>query len=84
MAAKKTQKISASVLAFDRRISSSNGIFYGLEWTQRDNTSGRPLPVEEKAVRGVIDHRINLKNRKKFMRKFKMPICKKLIAVCSV
>ena len=51
-------KIKASVLAFDRRLSSSNGIFYGVTWAQKEKTMGRPLPVQEKSVRGVIDHRL--------------------------
>lgn len=53
-----TNQISASVLAFDRRLSSSNAIFYGLHWDKRKKELGRPLPVQEKSVRGVIDHRL--------------------------
>ncbi len=51
-------KIKASVLAFDRRLSSSNGLFYGIKWVDRKKITGRPLPVQEKSVRGVIDHRL--------------------------
>lgn len=54
----KKDQISASVLAFDRRLSSSNAVFYGVQWDKRKQSSGRPLSVEEKSVRGVIDHRL--------------------------
>ncbi|OQX62877.1 MAG: type I-F CRISPR-associated protein Csy3 [Desulfococcus sp. 4484_241] len=47
---------TTSVLAFDRRLSSSNGLFYGVKWEEREQATGRPLPVLEKSVRGVIDH----------------------------
>ena len=56
--AKKSEKLSASVLAFERRISSSNGVFFGLNWTERKKKIGRRLPVLEKSVRGVIDHKL--------------------------
>ncbi len=56
--AKKKSQVYASVLAFDRRISSSNAIFYGVQWDERHQMLGRPLPVQEKSVRGVIDHRL--------------------------
>jgi CRISPR-associated protein Csy3 len=58
MAAKKTNHNSASVLAFDRRLSSSNAIFFGVNWKERDKIQGRPLSVQEKSVRGVIDNRL--------------------------
>lgn len=51
-------QLTASVLAFDRRLSSSNAIFYGVDWDKRKQAQGRPLPVMEKSVRGVIDHRL--------------------------
>jgi CRISPR-associated protein Csy3 len=51
-------QLTASVLAFDRRLSSSNAIFYGVDWKKRGQSKGRPLPVMEKSVRGVIDHRL--------------------------
>lgn len=51
-------QLTASVLAFDRRLSSSNAIFYGVDWDKRGQSQGRPLPVQEKSVRGVIDHRL--------------------------
>jgi CRISPR-associated protein Csy3 len=56
--AKTQNKNSASVLAFDRRLSSSNALFYGTNWESQGNKQLRPLPVEEKSVRGVIDHRV--------------------------
>ena len=55
-------QLTASVLAFDRRLSSSNAIFYGVDWNKRGQSKGRPLPVREKSVRGVIDHRLQGKN----------------------
>lgn len=54
----KKNELTASVLAFDRRISSSNALFYGVNWDKRNETTGSPLPVREKSVRGVIDHRL--------------------------
>jgi len=51
-------QIQVSVLAFERRLSSSNGIFFGVSWDRRDKELGRPLQIQEKSVRGVIDNRL--------------------------
>ncbi len=53
----------ASVLAFDRRLSSSNALFFGVKWDERQEKTGRPLPVQEKSVRGVIDNRLKAKDQ---------------------
>ena len=53
----------ASVLAFDRRLSSSNALFFGVKWDERNNGIGRPLPIQEKSVRGVIDNRLKDKDQ---------------------
>ncbi|WP_028573524.1 type I-F CRISPR-associated protein Csy3 [Desulfonatronovibrio hydrogenovorans] len=53
----------ASVLAFDRRLSSSNALFFGVKWDERKNGIGRPLPIQEKSVRGVIDNRLKDKDQ---------------------
>ncbi len=54
----------ASVLAFDRRLSCSNGLFFGVKWdTTINDRIGRPLPVQEKSVRGVIDNRLKAKDQ---------------------
>ncbi len=59
--AKKENKVS--VLAFDRRLSSSNALFFGVNWDERNEKNGRPLPVQEKSVRGVIDNRLKDKDQ---------------------
>jgi CRISPR-associated protein Csy3 len=53
----------ASVLAFDRRLSSSNALFFGVKWEERKDGIGRPLPIQEKSVRGVIDNRLKSKDQ---------------------
>ena len=53
----------ASVLAFDRRLTSSNALFFGVDWETRQKSEGRPLPVQEKSVRGVIDNRLKDKDQ---------------------
>jgi CRISPR-associated protein Csy3 len=66
MAAKKTKKTNennASVLAFERRISSSDAIFFGVDWNKRNEIIGRPLPVQEKTIRGVTEFRLKSQNQ---------------------
>ena len=53
----KMGKISASVLAFEKKLVPSDGLLFGTEWNQR-NIDCEKLLVNEKTVRGTISHRL--------------------------
>lgn len=56
MAAK---KLKASVLAFERKLDPSNGIFSSGNWEDRDSyQSWSPITISEKSVRGTISNRL--------------------------
>ncbi len=56
MAAEKLK--TATVLAFERKLSSSDGFMYAGNWgDQADSSSWQPIRVKQKDVRGVISNR---------------------------
>ncbi|CAC9555955.1 CRISPR-associated protein, Csy3 family [uncultured Gammaproteobacteria bacterium] len=50
-------KISASVLAFEKKLVPSDGLMYGTTWEGR-NSKTTPLILQEKSVRGTISNRL--------------------------
>ncbi len=60
-----TEKLTtASVLAFERKLDPSDGLFYAGNWGNiKENNKWQPLIVREKAVRGTVSNR--LKNKLK-------------------
>ncbi|APS31417.1 type I-F CRISPR-associated protein Csy3 [Pectobacterium brasiliense] len=44
------------VLAFERKLSSSDAVMYAGNWAQQDNWT--PIAIQEKSVRGTISHRL--------------------------
>lgn len=50
-------KISASVLAFEKKLVPSDGLMYGTTWENR-NKQAEPLKLQEKSVRGTISNRL--------------------------
>lgn len=55
MAKKKTQEREVSLLAFERKISPSDGYFYGTTWEKRHEAK-TALGIKEKSVRGTISN----------------------------
>jgi len=53
----KMAKITASVLAFEKKLVCSDGYLYGTNWEKRAN-EGNPLNLIEKSVRGTISNRL--------------------------
>lgn len=54
---------TASVLAFERKLDPSDGIFKSGNWKSIDNQSSwKPLPICVKSVRGTISNRLGKKN----------------------
>lgn len=51
-------KIDASVLAFEKKLVSSDGFLYGTTWENRLTSSALPLKLNEKSVRGTISNRL--------------------------
>lgn len=49
-------KISASVLAFEKKLIPSDGLMYGVTWENRGQAT--PLNLQEKSVRGTISNRL--------------------------
>lgn len=50
---------TATVLAFDRKLNASDGLFYSGEWASRGESGNWPqVPVTEKSVRGTISNRL--------------------------
>jgi len=49
---------TASVLAFERKLSNSDGLMYAGTWQERENSHNwLPIEVKEKSVRGTISNR---------------------------
>lgn len=50
---------TASVLAFDRKLNTSDALFYAGNWSDRENSDRwKPVGVTEKSVRGTISNRL--------------------------
>lgn len=67
MAQKNTvEKISlttASVLAFERKLDPSDGLFFAGRWDSRDDPNAwQPVRITEKSVRGTISNRLKTKD----------------------
>jgi CRISPR-associated protein Csy3 len=57
------QVTTASVLAFERKLDPSDGIFSAGTWEERDRSGAWPaVPVREKSVRGTISNRLKAKD----------------------
>ena len=54
---------TASVLAFERKLDVSDGLFYAGNWDNREKEGWEKIPVREKAVRGTISNRMNASNQ---------------------
>lgn len=52
------KKITASVLAFEKKLVPSDGVMYGTTWDKRYENNKQPLTVNEKSVRGTISNRL--------------------------
>lgn len=60
--AEKTALTTASVLAFERKLDPSDGLFFAGRWDSRDNSNAwEPVLVTEKSVRGTISNRLKTK-----------------------
>jgi len=58
----KTALEPASVLAFERKLDPSDGIFLGGQWNNRKELSNwEPIKIREKSVRGTISNRLSAK-----------------------
>lgn len=56
---------TASVLAFERQLSPSDGIMYSCQWDNRNNeNTWNSIPIEEKSVKGVIGNRLRVSETK--------------------
>lgn len=60
-----TQQLkTASVLAFERKLDPSDGVFHAGKWAQRDEPGAwQPIEVREKSVRGTISNRLKTKDQ---------------------
>lgn len=56
--------MTASVLAFEKKIVPSDGYMYGAKWEKRKDELWKPLQLKEKSVRGTISNRLNNKDLK--------------------
>ena len=57
--------MTASVLAFEKKLVPSDGYLYGTLWEERYNENKCiPLHLKEKSVRGTISNRLNNKDLK--------------------
>lgn len=55
----KNKKITASVLAFERKLSNSDALMYSGKWEQRGTLKDwNPISINKKAVRGTISNRL--------------------------
>lgn len=61
----KAEKMIATVLAFEKKLVSSDGYFYGTTWDKR-HQAPTPLKLIEKSVRGTISNRFNKKDVESF------------------
>lgn len=53
------KKITASVLAFEKKLVPSDAFMYGTNWAQREDAKAKqPLALKEKSVRGTISNRL--------------------------
>lgn len=50
--------LSSTIFSLNKRITPSNGTFYGSVWDNR-NTSQEPLKIIDKTVRGTMSHHVN-------------------------
>lgn len=56
--------ITASVLAFERKLDPSDALFYSGSWKDRaDSSSWAPVAIREKSVRGTISNRLKTKDQ---------------------
>jgi CRISPR-associated protein Csy3 len=59
MSKNSTKLTTASVLAFERKLDSSDAVFHAGHWTQRDDAAHwQPIAIAEKSVRGTISNRM--------------------------
>jgi CRISPR-associated protein Csy3 len=60
-----TEKLkTASVLAFERKLSNSDGLMYAGNWSDKsNNTQWQPIISQEKSVRGTISNRLKADDR---------------------
>lgn len=59
-----TQLKTASVLAFERKLDPSDGVFHAGQWAQRTEPGAwLPVKVREKSVRGTISNRLKTKDQ---------------------
>lgn len=61
--AKTTTLITASVLAFERKLDPSDALLYAGRWSERDAGTWQPVHIREKSVRGTISNRLKTKDR---------------------
>lgn len=55
---------TASVLAFERKLDTSDALFFSGDWSDKDNiTSWDAVAIHEKSVRGVISNRLKDKDK---------------------
>lgn len=56
--------ITASVLAFERKLDPSDAVLFSGDWADRDNPdSWAPVEIREKSVRGTISNRLKTKDQ---------------------
>ena len=56
---------TASVLAFERKLDVSDGLFYGGKWEAREEYAlWKPLEIQEKSIRGTISNRATAAHKK--------------------
>jgi CRISPR-associated protein Csy3 len=61
--AEKSALATASVLAFERKLDSSDALFFAGRWESRNDSGGwSPVHVTEKSVRGTISNRLKTKD----------------------
>lgn len=61
--AEKISLTTASVLAFERKLDPSDGLFFAGRWDRRDDSDHwEPVRVTEKSVRGTISNRLKTKD----------------------
>ncbi len=61
----KKELTTASVFAFERKLSSSDAILYSGKWEDiKNNDNWAPISVIEKSIRGTISNRLKIKNEK--------------------
>lgn len=54
---------TASVLAFERKLDTSDGLFFSGKWSDRSNLNNwQPIKLREKSVRGTISNRLKTKD----------------------